>query len=299
MNEQDQEFSITTPEQLLRRLSRRRLIAGSSVTLAAAGLVSLGTASVTAWQTSPVPSGTPQPGRAPVASPVAGQTAQMLMRPAAFFNVHEAQTVDALVSRLLPGTADDPGAHEAGVVFYIDQTLGGPNLGYDLKTYDQGPFLVTAEEPTPVEMASTTDIYRTVLVAQEQAPRYGYQSVLTPQEIYRRGLEFVDAYAQQQFKKTFVELSADQQDTILSHMESDDATGFEGPSARAFFTQLRNDTIEGMFSDPMYGGNQNLVGWLLIGYPGASHYYSTDDLKNPHFSRAPQSLAMMMAAEGA
>src|SRR5262245_34163284 len=101
MNEQEQEFSLTTPDQMVRRLSRRRLIAGSSVTLAAAGLVSLGTASVTAWQTSPAPSGTPQPGGTSAASPVAGRPSQMLMRPAAFFNVHEAQTVDALVSRLL------------------------------------------------------------------------------------------------------------------------------------------------------------------------------------------------------
>jgi len=298
VSEQDQELSITTPEQLFRRLSRRRLIAGSSVTLAAAGLASLGAASVTALQASPVPQATPQPQGTPVATPAAAQTAGMSMRPVAFFNVHEARIVDALVSRLLPGTADDPGAHEAGVVFYIDRALGGPNLGYDLKTYKQGPFLVTEEEPTPVEMTSTTDIYRTVLVAQERAPRYGYQSALTPQDIYRRGIGFVDAYAQSQFKKTFIDLSAEQQDAILTDMEADKATGFEGPSARALFAQLRNDTIEGMFSDPMYGGNQDMVGWTLIGYPGASHYYSVDNLKNPTFSQPPQSLAMMMASEG-
>jgi len=81
-------------------------------------------------------------------------------------------------------------------------------------------------------------------------------------------------------------------------MEADKATGFEGPGAKAFFTQLRNDTIEGMFSDPMYGGNRDLVGWKLIGYPGAQRFYTPDDIKNPNLQRDPQSLAELMAKEG-
>ena len=34
-----------------------------------------------------------------------------------------------------------------------------------------------------------------------------------------------------------------------------------------FFQLLRTHTIEGMFSDPMHGGNAGLIGWQLIGYP--------------------------------
>jgi gluconate 2-dehydrogenase gamma chain len=130
-------------------------------------------------------------------------------------------------------------------------------------------------------------------------PRYGFQSILSPQEMYQRGIGFVDAYAQSKYQKDFIDLSAEQQDAVLTDMEADQATGFDGPSARAFFTQLRNDTIEGMFSDPMYGGNRDLVGWKLIGYPGASINYTPDDMLNSKFSQAPQSLAQMMAAEGA
>jgi hypothetical protein len=219
-------------------------------------------------------------------------------RPIEFFNIHEAETVDALVSRILPGTVDDPGAHEAGVVFYIDRTLGGTNLGYTRKTYTQGPFPVVSEEPVAVEAASTRDIYDYVGVPADLISRYGFQSVLSPQEIYRRGIGFVDAYAQSQFQKDFVDLSAEQQDQILTEMEADKATGFDGPGARAFFTQLRNDTIEGMFGDPMYGGNRDLAGWKLIGYPGAQRLYTPDDIKNPAFTREPQSLAQLMANEG-
>jgi hypothetical protein len=37
----------------------------------------------------------------------------------------------------------------------------------------------------------------------------------------------------------------------------------------AFFNLIRTHTIQGMFSDPFYGGNANFIGWDLIGYPGA------------------------------
>ena len=271
------------------RLSRRRLVAGSGVALATTGIASIGAATTLALQ------GTPE------ASPVAAEppeVAQEVDRAAEYFNIHEAATVDALVSRILPGSADDPGAHEAGVVFYIDRSLSGTNLGYSLKTYTQGPFPVVSEEPVPVEAASTRDIYDFVAVATEQISRYGYQSVLSPQEVYRRGLEFVDAYAQSQFQNNFVDLAPEQQDQILTDMQEDKATGFEGPSGRAFFAQLRNDTIEGMFSDPMYGGNRDMVGWKLIGYPGAQRFYTPDDIKNPSFHRDPQTLAELLAKEG-
>jgi gluconate 2-dehydrogenase gamma chain len=271
------------------RLSRRRLVAGSGVALATTGIATIGAATTFALQATP---------EAAPAAQTPPEVPQEVDRPAAFFNIHEATTVDAIVSRILPGTADDPGAHEAGVVFYIDRTLGGTNLGYALKTYTQGPFPVVSEQPVSVEAASSRDIYDYVTVAPEQISRYGYQSVLSPQEVYRRGLEFVDGYAQSQFQMNFADLAADQQDQILTDMEANKATGFEGPGAKAFFTQLRNDTIEGMFSDPMYGGNRDMVGWKLIGYPGAQRFYTPDDIKNPNLQRDPQSLAELMAKEG-
>lgn len=297
MNNEDGHDGRIIRDQQRIRLSRRGFLTGSSAALATTGVAAIGSAVVhdasaaVPRQATPEAQGTPE-------TITVGQGGIPDLRAAQFFNIHEAATVDAIVSRILPGSADDPGAHEAGVVFYIDQALHGTNLGYTLKTYTQGPFLVVSEEPVAVEAASTRDIYDFVSVAADQASRFGYQSVLTPQEIYRRGLEFIDAYAQDQFQKNFVDLSPAQQDQILTDMEADKATGFEGPSGKAFFTQLRNDTIEGMFSDPMYGGNRDMIGWKLIGYPGAQRLYTPDDIKNPNFSREPQSLGQMMAMEG-
>lgn len=42
-----------------------------------------------------------------------------------FLNRREARTVDALAGRILPGDESDPGAHEAGVVAYVDRGLAG------------------------------------------------------------------------------------------------------------------------------------------------------------------------------
>jgi len=291
MSERHPEELQETPERHP-RFSRRGFLTASSVSLATTGLATIGTAAL-----HPAAAAPPLQENA---TPVAGDMTEMAdaSRPAAFFNPHEAETVDAIVSRIMPGDADDPGAHEAEVVFYIDRNLGGANLGFNLKTYTQGPFPVVSEEPVDVTASSNRYQYDFIDLGTDQASRYGYQSVLAPQEIYRRGLEYVDAYAQSKHEKNFVDLTADEQDAILGDMAEDKATGFEGPSGRAFFTQLRNDTIEGMFSDPMYGGNQGLVGWELIGYPGAQRIYTPDDIKNQKFTRAPQSLSMLLVNEG-
>ena len=275
------------------RFSRRGFLTASSVSLATTGLATIGAAAVH-------PAAAAPPAQAD-ATPVTGAMPGMEedgSRPAEFFNLHESATVDAIVSRIMPGDASDPGAHEAGVVFYIDRSLGGTNLGYTLKTYTQGPFPVIAEEPVSVTASSNRNQYDFIDLGTDQASRYGYQSVLSPQEVYRRGLGFLDAYAQSKHEKNFVDLTTDEQDAILGEMQEDTATGFEGPSGRAFFTTLRNDTIEGMFSDPMYGGNQGMVGWKLIGYPGAQRIYTPDNIKDPSFTKAPQSLAMLLVNEG-
>ena len=43
-----------------------------------------------------------------------------------------------------------------------------------------------------------------------------------------------------------------------------------------FFQLLRTHTIEGMFSDPMHGGNAGLIGWQLVGYPGPQMSYRNE-----------------------
>ena len=284
-------------------LNRRRFVQGSGVAIAGAGVV---TAAAVAQDATPA--GTPamtMPGMATPATPIGGTPAAIGTTtplapgssPVMYFTPEEAALVDALASRIMPGTPDDPGAHEAGVVYYIDRTLHGANLGYDLKTYTQGPYLTTEEASVSAENSSATNQYVQSFIPTANVGRYGYQSVMTPDVLYRRGLQFVDAYAQAQYQKNFVDLTTDLQDTIVGAMADDSATGFDGPTAQAFFMKLRNDVIEGMFSDPMYGGNQNMVGWKLIGFPGAQMFYSPQEMAVNGTTKQPQSLMMMIAME--
>jgi gluconate 2-dehydrogenase gamma chain len=54
--------------------------------------------------------------------------------------------------------------------------------------------------------------------------------------------------------------------------------------ASLFFSFLRQNTIEGMFCDPMHGGNIDMLGWQLIGFPGP-RMSNLDDV-DKHFGAA-------------
>lgn len=91
------------------------------------------------------------------------------------------------------------------------------------------------------------------------------------------GLQATDAFAHRSQDLAFIELTHEKQDALLSAMESGSADGF--PNARAFFNRARRLTMEGMFGDPVYGGNRNFAGWDLIRYPGPRLASSQDDQK--------------------
>ncbi|MDT8398636.1 MAG: gluconate 2-dehydrogenase subunit 3 family protein [Pseudomonadales bacterium] len=90
----------------------------------------------------------------------------------------------------------------------------------------------------------------------------------------RQGLEALDAYAMRTYGSAFAALDAARQDALLTAMEAGQAEGFA--EAQRLFNRLHRLTLEGMFSDPYYGGNQNYAGWDLIGYPGAVMASSPD-----------------------
>lgn len=93
------------------------------------------------------------------------------------------------------------------------------------------------------------DRYRyTQLPFEPAAPELGYQGRATPREIYREGLQMLAG---------FDRLDAAAQDRALGAIEN-----------TLFFSLLRTHVIEGMFCDPMHGGNADLIGWQLIGFPG-------------------------------
>ena len=75
---------------------------------------------------------------------------------------------------------------------------------------------------------------------------------------YTTGLAAIDAAAKSSKGSAFAKLAAPDQDTVLT-----------GIASGQFFNLVRTHTIQGTFSDPFYGGNENFTGWNLIGYPGS------------------------------
>jgi gluconate 2-dehydrogenase gamma chain len=92
---------------------------------------------------------------------------------------------------------------------------------------------------------------------------------------YAAGLAAVDQYARSTKGESFVTLSPEDQDGVLTDMESNTAIGFT-PNSATFFNLVREHTLQGMFCDPYYGGNANFVGWDLLGYPGVRTVVSPD-----------------------
>src|ERR1700745_166821 len=158
----------------------------------------------------------------------------------AFFNREEAQFVEAAVARLIP-TDEYPGAIEAGVPNYLDKQLGGA-WGAGERLYLSGPW-----QPT--------------------RPGLGYQLPLTPGELFHTAVKAINAELTKS-GQPFWEMSPEQQDDYLHKLEAG-GIDLDGVPSDTFFTQLWGMTIEGFFSDPVYGGNKDMVAWKLIGFPGA------------------------------
>ena len=108
------------------------------------------------------------------------------------------------------------------------------------------------------------------------------------QDFYRRGLAALDGYCRAVHKTPFAKLDAGKQDEVIAALEQGKASGFTWPSQQAFFNTVRTHTMEGMFADPIYGGNKDFAGWRLVGFPGAQPVFSPDDLASKDaFTRAP------------
>lgn len=181
-----------------------------------------------------------------------------------FFTPPESAFIEAAVARLIPADGLGPGAKEAGVAYFIDQQLNGA-FGAAAHTYMQGPY----DPGTPAQ---------------------GFQLGMTPAQMYRVGIAAVDAACQKQYGKTFAQLATSQRDAVLGALETG-KLAFDAYPPSAFFDLLMQNTVEGFFADPIYGGNRDKMGWKLIGYPGvAAAYLSTITQYGKPYNVEPVSL---------
>ena len=88
---------------------------------------------------------------------------------------------------------------------------------------------------------------------------------------------------------------AEQREEVLVGLSTGKVTFDDGLPARTFWTTLYQTVMEGMFSDPIYGGNRNKAGWRLIGFPGviAVHRENIVRYRDKKFPADPVSIADM------
>jgi gluconate 2-dehydrogenase gamma chain len=175
-----------------------------------------------------------------------------------FFNDFEARTVAAIAERIIPGGEGETGATDAGVVYYIDRAVAGFSISL--------------------------------------------------QKIYRLGLRELEAYCRRKYDKSLVELNTERQDEVVrrflgpesgeaatAHTPISDEDNYfvSGQRARSFdrgllerlFAVVREHAIEGLFCDPVYGGNRNALGWRLVGFPGVYWGYTAEQMKEGYDGR--------------
>ena len=228
-------------------VSRRALLAGASTTAFAGAAAARVVSGAMPWAPNAAnPPQAAQPG------------------PWQFFTPEEGVLVEAIADRLIPpdppgGENPTPGGKDAGCAIYIDRQLAGP-YGAFAGRWMRPPFM-------------------------DGPPEQGDQNPLVPRARYRQGLAAMDKHVRAaNAGKGFHEIPPDAQDALLTQMEKGQVQ-FDSANSMALFKALLTDVKQGFLTDPVYGGNRNMAGWKMIGFPGARYNYA--DWISRHNERYP------------
>ena len=184
---------------------------------------------------------------------------------AGFFDAHQRTTIEAAMARIIP-TDDTPGAREAGTIDFLDRYLSG--TAYVYAKPDGSGF----EELTGLRQQAWE------------------QRIHAIRERYTTGVKALDDTARRRHDAQFTSLTEQQQDEVLRELEAGSQEqeaeleaarismygapvepALQQTSAEVdlgFIPMLALHTRQGFYSDPIYGGNRDQVGWRTIGFPG-------------------------------
>lgn len=188
----------------------------------------------------------------------AGAPAPRPAEPWLALNLTEAAFVAAAVETLIPADELSPSGTELGIAVYIDRQLAG-GWGGGARLYRQGPHLAGK-------------------------PEQGPQTALTPREQFRAAIAAAAAQVFRQFGRPLDELAETDRIAALTAIET------ALPEA---FNLLLTLTMEGLFADPIYGGNRDKAGWKMLGYPGLPATYRRDVVAyhGKHYDKPARSIA--------
>jgi gluconate 2-dehydrogenase gamma chain len=245
----------------------RRTFLKGAVAGSAAAVIGALPQPVPAQQDAPAPAQQDAPPPAQLGAPAPAQSTTSVAY--AHLNLAEQAFVEALVDHMVPADALSPKGTDIGINIYIDRALAG-GWGKGERLYMQGPWKLGV-------------------------PSQGYQLPLTPAELYRAGIAAANVFCVKTYGKSFDKITESQREEFLLGLQAGKVTFENGPPARVFFTTMYQTVMEGMFSDPIYGGNRNKAGWKIIGFPGviAVHYQNVEKFRDKKYTADPVSIADM------
>jgi gluconate 2-dehydrogenase gamma chain len=173
----------------------------------------------------------------------------------------------AAVDTIIPADQLSASGTDCGCVTFIDRQLASA-WGGGAKMYRAGPFL-------------------------KGTPEQGYQLPLTPHQFFVAGIRAANEWSRKTYDKPFDLLTTEQRAEALTAMEEGKAE-FDAFDSKLFFQRLLQITMEGFFSDPIYGGNRNKASWRMLGYPGLPAIYAdkVDEYRDkPYVVAEPLSIA--------
>jgi gluconate 2-dehydrogenase gamma chain len=200
-------------------------------------------------------------------------------------NPTEQVIVEALAEAIIPTDSTGPGAKEAGVVYFIDHMLAG-NYGKGGNMFLQGPFVtpqsgsVTVMGAVYPNQTKSAITYSGGTINPRLQAGTAYQYAFNPREFWRRGLVSLENYCTAAKGGKFETLDSATQTAVLQEMFDNKAdnsalqNAFQAPNAAEFFNEAHDMVVAGFWSDPVYGGNQGMVGWELIAFNG--NYWGDD-----------------------
>ena len=201
-------------------------------------------------------------------------------------SVNEQALLEPIVETIIPSDSTGPGAKEAGVIYFIDRQLAG-DYGQSANMFMDGPFIPPTQNaitgvPTS---ARYQDLYPSLPTLIDYSgtvvPRIGsginYQYALNLRAFWKAGLEAVQNYSTKTpaYGTTFQRLSSANQLALLADLWAGKPSTFaddHGTNIRPvdFAYELSFMTWAGFTMDPLYGGNQNMVGWQYMGFNGVN-----------------------------
>lgn len=112
--------------------------------------------------------------------------------------------------------------------------------------------------------------------------------------LYREGLRAIQRCAQNKLARRFDALTDAQKDAVLTDFEAGAVPGFA--RAAEFFESVHYHVLEGVFCEPQYGGNRDMIGWRLVSFPGQQFGYA-DPYINKRVDLEPVAVDSTKAAE--